>query len=272
MSDHNPPLPSAAELETLEAAAVELARRAGQEIANAFCQELRVEYKGGDNGPATDPVSEVDHRVETLIREQLSRRFPDHGIIGEEQRPRPGPDSAFVWAVDPVDGTANFVHGFPLFAAALGILHRGRPVAGAIWCATGHALRPGVYHARANGPLCFDGRPLAPRRNPQARRRLVGHAGGRDGGGWYGRHSGSACLDGAFTAAGLLYAARFRHPHLWDVAAGAALVLAAGGQVQVAREGRWQPLEAFEPLARDWCRPVIMGHPDAVARMAREKP
>jgi myo-inositol-1(or 4)-monophosphatase len=66
-----------------------------------------------------------------------------------------------VWAIDPIDGTTNFVNGFPLFAASIGMLHRGCPVVGAIWCSTSYALRAGVYHARAGGALRFEGEPLA---------------------------------------------------------------------------------------------------------------
>ena len=81
-----------------------------------------------------DPVSEVDGQVEVLIRARLADGFPEHDILGEEMDERPGRDHDFVWAVDPIDGTTNFVNGFPLFAASIGVLYRGRPVVGAVWC------------------------------------------------------------------------------------------------------------------------------------------
>ena len=56
---------------------------------------------------------------------------------------------------------ANFVNGFPLFAASIGVLHQGRPLVGAVWCSTSHALRAGVYHARAGGARWPTGRPMA---------------------------------------------------------------------------------------------------------------
>jgi myo-inositol-1(or 4)-monophosphatase len=72
-------------------------------------RSLRCAYKTGarDAGSLRDAVSEIATRVEVLIRERLAKHFPDHGVIGEELAERPGPDSDFVWAIDPVDGTTN---------------------------------------------------------------------------------------------------------------------------------------------------------------------
>jgi hypothetical protein len=96
-------------------------------------------------------VSEVDRATEILVRARLAERFPQHDIIGEELDERPGRGADFVWAVDPIDGTANFINGFPLFAASIGLLYRGYPLVGAIWCSTSHTLQSGVYHAHC-GP------------------------------------------------------------------------------------------------------------------------
>ena len=131
--------PDDAALAEIEEAALALARLAGERIAETLEHEIVVEYKDearGDGAP-TNPVSEVDHAIEALLRERLAERFPDHGIIGEEVAEASGADCDFVWVVDPVDGTTNFINGFPLFASSIGVLHRGRPVAGAIWCSTG---------------------------------------------------------------------------------------------------------------------------------------
>ena len=119
-------------------------------------------------------MSEVDGRVEAIIRKRLAEHFPGHDIIGEEMTERPARDHEFVWAVDPIDGTTNFINGFPLFAASIGVLHRCRPVAAAVWCSTSHALRSGVYHAARGGKLRFDGADVTPKINPGVRRRLAG--------------------------------------------------------------------------------------------------
>ncbi len=98
----------------------------------------------------------------------------EHDILGEEIAEATGRENDFIWAVDPIDGTTNFINGFPMFAASIGVLYRGRPIAGAIWCSVSHALYAGVYHASLGGDLCFDGEPMQTRINPGIRRRLAG--------------------------------------------------------------------------------------------------
>jgi len=266
----------------IERTAVELARLAGVEIVAALGGLLSVRYKnlGEDDSSWRDPVSEVDHSVELLIRTKLAERFPEHDILGEEIDERPGRDHDFVWAIDPIDGTTNFINGFPLFSASVGVLHQGRPIAGALWCTTSHALRAGVYHARSGGRLHFDEEPLEPKLNPAIRRRLAGApktAPDHDHP-WENRVTGSAAIECAFVAAGLLRAARFERPNVWDVAGGIALVLAGGGEVRMLRDGGWQPIERFVATSgaaasgsdlRNWREPLILGESEAVALMCR---
>jgi myo-inositol-1(or 4)-monophosphatase len=258
------------ELTEIERLALELATLAGARITTALGRTLSVRYKQNREKVESlrDPVSEVDEAVEELIREHVGTRFPDHDILGEESEARPARDQETVWAIDPVDGTANFVSGFPLFAASIGILHRGRPVAGAVWCATSHALRPGVYHARAGERLGFDSEVLERALNPAVRRRLAALGSGLDAPDmpWDLRRTGSAAIECAFLAAGLLQVARFDRPNVWDVAGGIALVQAAGGVVLEKSDGQWVPFEAFEIEGdlRNWSRPIILGSPEAV--------
>jgi myo-inositol-1(or 4)-monophosphatase len=204
------------ELAEIERTAVELARVAGAEIQTAFGGMLAGKYKDLPGAAMTwrEPVSEVDSKVDSLIRARLKEQFSDHDIIGEEFDKRPGRDHDIVWAIDPVDGTANFVNGFPLFAASIGVLHRGAPIVGALWCATSHALRSGVYHARRGAPLCFEGEPIDPKPNPAVRRRLGGapHGGATAPSWWEWRITGSAALECAFVASGILRLASFERP------------------------------------------------------------
>src|SRR5215813_13774057 len=164
------------ELDDIERTAVELATLAGAEIQSALGGIMTVRYKGEapDKTLWRDPVSEVDQRVEALIRARVAERFPGHDVIGEETVERLGDPHDCVWTVDPIDGTTNFVNGFPMFAASIGVLQRGRPVVGAVWCSTGHALRPGVYHASAGGKVRFENSDVTPKLNPAVRRRLAG--------------------------------------------------------------------------------------------------
>ncbi|MGF1624336.1 MAG: inositol monophosphatase family protein [Alphaproteobacteria bacterium] len=263
-------------LHEIERVAVEFANLAGAEIASALGGMLAVRYKGESEAEQVwrDPVSEIDHRVEQLIRTRLADRFPDHGVIGEEIDEPDLRDFDVLWVIDPIDGTANFVNGFPLFAASIGVLLRGRPVAGALWCATGHALRAGVYHACAGGVLRFDGDTVVPRSNPAVRRRLAGvpHS-APERGAWDTRKTGSASIECAFVAAGLLEAARFDTPNLWDVAGGAALVQASGGDVLTRSGEDWTVLDRFEapqgtggkPDLRRWKQPLMIGRVGAKA-------
>jgi myo-inositol-1(or 4)-monophosphatase len=265
-----------ADFKEIEAVAVELARLAGTEIQTALGGILAVTYKsGGDTGEISlrDPVSEVDHRVETLIRARLADRFPDHGILGEE-----GEDSLahadFIWAVDPVDGTTNFVNGFPVFAGSIGVLYKGEPVVGAVWCAATHALRPGVYHACRGGKLHFDNELLDRQPNPAVRRHLAGEP--REMGEtefpWEVRTTGSAAAECAFVAAGLMRVARFARPNVWDVAGGVALVQAAGGHVVFHDGGHWHEFSLFvgpkgPTDLRAWHKPLVIGDASAIKLM-----
>jgi myo-inositol-1(or 4)-monophosphatase len=282
------PLPPTELLAELEALAAELAALAGTEIAQTLSREITVEYKDAARGAraASNPVSDVDRAVEGLIRERVGERFPQHGIVGEEVELHPDPSQEFLWVIDPVDGTTNFVNGFPLFSAAVGVLHHGRPVAGAIWCSASHELRAGVYHAHLGGPLLFEGRPVpAGRPSMGVQRRLAARPGGLPGHRqrWDTRVTGSIAIECAFVAAGIFISGMFWAPYVWDVAAGVVLARAAGAEVWWHDGRRWRPLERFEPPARvresrvpsvrDWKQPLTLGTPDGIApnlEMARD--
>src|SRR4051812_34717088 len=164
------------EPQEIEDVAVELATLAGAEITRTLGSIFTVRYKTGPAGAEIslrDPVSEVDGRIESLIRARIGERFPEHDIIGEEMKDRLGGRHEYLWAVDPIDGTTNFVNGFPVFAASIGVLCDGKPVVGALWCSITHALRAGVYHAHDGGPLRFESDEVTPRVNPEVRRKLA---------------------------------------------------------------------------------------------------
>jgi myo-inositol-1(or 4)-monophosphatase len=272
--------PTEDELDELEALAAEFARIAGAEITASLGRIIAVRYKGSHATHVADPVSEVDHHVETLVRARIADSHPDHHIIGEEFGARTDVEHDMVWAIDPVDGTANFVNGLPLFSASIGVLHRGLPVVGALWCSTSHELRPGVFSARAGGPLRFEGVDIDRPRNPDVRRRLVGLSGkaGIGDPALDTRKTGSAAIELAFVATGLMAAARFQTPNIWDVAGGIPLVRAAGGAVVTRPEGeKWQDMTAFVPehglsniALAEWRQPLAVGEPDAVAALTRD--
>lgn len=129
--------------------AVDLARRAGDLTLSWFRQRgLRVDTKA-DRTPVTD----ADRAAERLVRDELSRRYPDDGIIGEEEGTVPG-RSGRRWVVDPIDGTYGFIHGVPLYATLLALLDDDGPLVGVIHLP---ALGETVWAGRGLGCRTGDG-------------------------------------------------------------------------------------------------------------------
>jgi myo-inositol-1(or 4)-monophosphatase len=114
-------------METYLKTAMEIAREAGGLLLEHFRQPLEITYKR-----RSDLVTEADRRSETLIVERLRSYFPDHAIVAEEGGgQKTGSD--YCWYVDPLDGTTNFAHGFPVFSVALGLAYHGEVVAGVVY-------------------------------------------------------------------------------------------------------------------------------------------
>src|SRR5579884_3636732 len=95
-------------LERCECTALDLARAAGARALAAFRGSLTLEFKGSKQD---NPVTALDREVEAFLRTELSRAFPEHGVLGEEQEDTLNPDAEFLWVLDPVDGTMNFAAG-----------------------------------------------------------------------------------------------------------------------------------------------------------------
>jgi inositol-phosphate phosphatase/L-galactose 1-phosphate phosphatase/histidinol-phosphatase len=117
---------SAAELEAAAALAPALADAAGAVIRRYFRQRVEIIDKAD-----ASPVTIADRDSETAMRQLISARFPDHGIIGEEFG-EDRPDAEFVWVLDPIDGTKSFISGVPMFGTLIGLLHQGVPVLGVL--------------------------------------------------------------------------------------------------------------------------------------------
>ncbi|MGC2184045.1 MAG: inositol monophosphatase family protein [Terriglobales bacterium] len=108
-------------------AMTEIAREAGALLMGYFQQHVKVEYKGD-----ADLVTVADRKSEILIRERIKARWPSHDILGEEQG-LVDTGSDYRWFVDPLDGTTNFAHGFPVFCVSLGLQHKDRLIAGVVY-------------------------------------------------------------------------------------------------------------------------------------------
>ncbi len=119
-----------ADLEKVVAVAVRAAREAGAILLDEFSKPKKFAYKG-----EVDLVTVADVRSERAITARLRRAFPDHLIVGEELGEQAARESGsrYRWYVDPLDGTTNFAHGFPVFAVSLGLVEGDRPVAGVVY-------------------------------------------------------------------------------------------------------------------------------------------
>ncbi len=265
----------------IEAAAIQLARGCGEILAGHFGRQMSVEYK--DKGQR-DPVTAADKDSQEYLTEEITRRFPGHGILGEEGSDESdGPSPDFLWVLDPLDGTTNFLNGLPVFASSIGVLYRGWPLVGALylpWPTPGGGF---VLHCRRGGG-CFAGEePVSVYASEApAANRLVGVPGSfaqttrfsRKLGDKLGemRTTGSIAYELAMTACGIMQYAVIGAPRLWDVAGGALAVLEAGGTVMTRFSGekRWHPLESLVPTwqakppslkeLRRWVAPLVAGN------------
>src|SRR3954465_14349587 len=103
--------------------AVKAARRAGSIINRASLDSgaLQITRKRQN-----DFVTEVDHAAEAAVIDIIQRAYPDHGILAEESGAAEGKGAAgaeYTWIIDPLDGTTNFIHGFPQYAVSIGVSH-----------------------------------------------------------------------------------------------------------------------------------------------------
>jgi myo-inositol-1(or 4)-monophosphatase len=106
---------------------IELAGRSGDYIRPFFGRaDVKVDFKSD-----LSPVTAADRGAEELMRGLIRRKFPAHGIVGEEAGAE-NPDAEFVWVLDPIDGTKSFTAAVPLFGTLIALLHKGQPVLGCI--------------------------------------------------------------------------------------------------------------------------------------------
>ncbi|MGE0134693.1 MAG: inositol monophosphatase [Dehalococcoidia bacterium] len=119
------PLPISVRGRDALAVAEQLARDAGSLIRRAGLLDRPAEHKG-----RTNLVTETDHASEACILEGLETAFPAHAILSEESRPDTNWEHGWVWVIDPLDGTRNFVSGIPLYCVNIGLVRDGEPVLG----------------------------------------------------------------------------------------------------------------------------------------------
>ena len=127
-----------------------MAREAGALLMRYFDQQVKIEYKG-----EADLVTIADRESEALILGRIRAQFPTHDVMGEEgTRIESGSD--YKWYVDPLDGTTNFAHGFPVFCVSLGVHFRGRAAAAVIYDPT----RDEMFAAELSQGAKLNGKPI----------------------------------------------------------------------------------------------------------------
>jgi len=227
--------------------AIDLARRAGLLLLSMFEGQRSVELKS-----PFELVTDADHASEALIVAAITEQFPDHAIVAEE-RGGAASDAGYTWLIDPLDGTNNYAHGFPVFSVSLGLLRNGALLLGVIYDPTRDELFSAEHGqgARCNGrrirvsatpalaaALIATGFPYDYAINPDNNTREFSALAGRVQGV---RRPGSAALDLAYVAMGRLDAHWELRLKPWDCAAGALMVREAGGRLSDWRGGPWTP-------------------------------
>ena len=224
----------------LLATAVEAVVRAGDIQIARFGTGVRVDKKG-----AIDLVTEVDLEVERMFRAMIAERFPDHRVLAEEFGGASDAADGYTWIFDPLDGTTNYAHGFPIFCSSLALEIDGRIEIAAIYDPT----RKELFTAERGQGARLNGAPMRvsaagelidsllctgfPYDVHGAIDEIVGLFAAFVGRARAVRRLGSAAIDLCYVAAGRLDGFWEQRLQPWDIAAGALLVEEAGGTVSL---------------------------------------
>lgn len=214
---------------------VDLARAAGAVLRQGLNQPREIMFKG-----RADIVTDVDLASERLIVQALNEHFPDHAVVGEEGGG--ARDARFVWVVDPLDGTTNYAHGYPVFSVTLALLDQGEIQLGVTY----DPLRDECFTAERGQGAWLNGRELRVSSTPTLRTALLStgfpyhrFTAPQNNIAQFGAilmqcqgivRSGSAAIDLAYVAAGRSDGHWEIGLKPWDCAAGALMVTEAGGR------------------------------------------
>jgi len=252
--------------QTILTAAIAIAREAGELIRQMTPRKREIDFKG-----VRDMVTEVDHASESLIRKRVAAQFPEHRILAEESGGR-GTASDTIWIIDPLDGTTNFVHGFPMYAVSIGVAHGAALIAGVVY----DPVRDECFSARRGGGAWLNERPIhvsatadlghsllatgfpysnnAPYQlNMDLWQQIYGKTQGL-------RRAGSAALDLSYLAAGRLDGFWEFMLEPWDQAAGGLIVQEADGYITRLDGTPWQVGD----------RQILAANPDIHAALLTE--
>jgi myo-inositol-1(or 4)-monophosphatase len=234
-----------------------VAREAGALLLHHFHKGLKIEYKG-----EADLVTAADRASEALIRQRVREQFPSHDVLGEEQGLKDS-GSEYRWYVDPLDGTTNFAHGYPVFCVSLAVEHRSAMSARRVAAVVYDPTREELFTAEQGRGAQLNGQPIHVSKAAQLKDCLVA-----TGFPSHKRHknpnihfyhqitlrthgvrrAGSAALDLCMVACGRFDGFWEFNLNPWDTAAGALIVEEAGGKVS-RFDGSAFELDSAETLA-----------------------
>jgi myo-inositol-1(or 4)-monophosphatase len=215
----------------------ELAVDAGKMLKRGFNSRLKIVYKGRIN-----PVTDLDVKAERRITGEIKRRFPSHSILAEEGTGS-GTRAEYRWIIDPLDGTVNYAHGFPVYCVSIAVEFRGTVVAGAVY----DPERDELFKTSLGAGAFLNGKRIrvtletnlerallatgfaydigtSPRNNLGLFARMAKKAQGI-------RRPGSAAIDMCWLASGRIDGFWELKLHPWDTAAASLLVTEAGGKI-----------------------------------------
>ncbi len=218
-------------------------------------------------------VTQADLEVQGYLQAELEKRFPGDGIIAEEQSLRRPPRGGHrYWAVDPIDGTAAFVSGLPVWGISVGLVDLAGPLAGFFfmpktkdffYSITGESAYRNGDRIQVKQPRSLNSETvlLAVSRFHRDYR-IVADFGGKV------RSLGSTAAHLCYVAAGGVDAVLVGRVRVWDIAAGLAVLRGAGGELRYLKSGK--PVDLFELFPGERARqPMVGGHPSTIARFRR---
>jgi myo-inositol-1(or 4)-monophosphatase len=228
---------------------VDAAVRAAR-LAGAVLQEWADKFTVKHKSHAADLVTEADLAAQNVIYDALHGQFADHGFLGEEGLQHDGGASAYRWVIDPLDGTSNYVHGYPAYAVSIGLEHRDELVAGVIFDPNTDEM----FTAAKGQGAALNGKPLHVSDADQLSQSMLVASfppGVKRDGPEIARflnvlpqaqtihRTGSAALNLAYIAAGRMEGYWSTSLKPWDMAAGVLIIREAGGQVTACNGQPW---------------------------------
>lgn len=229
--------PTKAQLRCYLSFAGELACRAGAILKRGFSKPLEVKFKG-----SIDPVTQYDVKSEEFIVSRIAKAYPRHAIMTEEGS-NVRETSEYRWIVDPLDGTVNYAHRFPIYCVSIALQHRGESIVGVVF----DPERGELFASGRNLGSLLNGKAITVSAERSLQRSLLAtgfaydvRTARRNNLGLFARmvktaqavrRPGSAAIDLCWLAAGRLDGFWEFHLHPWDTAAASLIVTEAGGTV-----------------------------------------